>query len=272
MSATTDDVFAAATTEAAALVADAKEPEPKSADSAPAVTNPDEDTTKVLDPVQKRIDELTRRRYDAERRADQIAADRDEWRDRAMRVEKPAAPVEEPAAADDDKTLADFGYDEVKYKAHLRAIARAEGAKAAEGVFSQKQTQEARTQTVVAHRSRETSFAKNVPDYFEVAHHAPITDSMAEIVMESDQSAALAYYLGKNPEVAISISRLPERQQARELGRIEASKLSDVPKPPQVSGAPPPAPKLAPSNSQVEKDPKDWTDTDFAKWRQKHSK
>jgi hypothetical protein len=107
MSATTDDVFAAATTEAAALVADAKEPEPKSADSAPAVTNPDEDTTKVLDPVQKRIDELTRRRYDAERRAEQVAADRDEWRDRALRVEKPAAPAEEPATAD-DKTLADF--------------------------------------------------------------------------------------------------------------------------------------------------------------------
>jgi hypothetical protein len=95
---------------------------------------------------------------------------------------------------------------------------------------------------------------------------------MAELVMESENSAALAYYLGKNPEVAAKISRFTRFQQARELGRIEASKLSDVPKPPQVSGAPPPAPKIAPSNAQVDKDPKDWTDNDFAKWRQKHSK
>jgi hypothetical protein len=270
MSATTDDVFAAATTEAAAVVADANQPEPRSAESAPAVTNPDEDTTKVLDPVQKRIDELTRRRYDAERRAEQVAADRDEWRDRALRVEKPVAPAEEPATA--GKTLADFAYDEAKYQAHLFKLAEERAVKAAEGVLTQKQTQEARTNLVIAHKGREASFAKNVPDYFEVAHYAPVSNSMAEIIMESDQSAALAYFLGKNPEVALSISRLSPIQQARELGRIEASKLSDVPKPPQVSGAPPPAPKIAPSNSQVEKDPKDWTDNDFDKWRKKHSK
>lgn len=264
-------MFAAATTEAAAQVADAKEPvEPKSADSAPAVTDADEDTTKVLDPVQKRIDELTRRRYDAERRAEQVAADRDEWRDRALRVEKPVAPAEEPATA--GKTLADFAYDESKYQAHLFKLAEERAVKAAEGVLTQKQTQEARTNLVVAHKGREAAFAKNVSDYFEVAHYAPVSDSMAEIIMESDQSAALAYYLGKNPEVALTISRLSPIQQARELGRIEASKLSDVPKPPQVSGAPPPAPKIAPSNASVDKDPKDWTDKDFAKWREKHMK
>lgn len=186
-----------------------------------------------------------------------------------MRAEKPPAPVEEPATA--GKTLADFGYDESKYAAHLREMARAEAVKAAEGVLSQKQTQEARTATVVAHRSREAAFAKNVPDYFEVAHHAPVTDSMAEIVMASKNSAALAYHLGKNPEVAIEIARLPERQQTWELALLSA-KLSDVPKPPQVSGAPPPAPKIAPSNSAVDKDPKDWTPKEFDAWRRKHSK
>lgn len=260
-----EEVDVAATTAAAPPVADANGTEPpKSAESAPAVTNPDEDTTKVLDPVQKRIDELTRRRYDAERRADQIAADRDEWRDRAMRVERPAAPAEEPATAG-KKKLADFGYDEDKYDEYLRERAEALAVKAAEGVLTKKQTQEARAQTVVAHRAREATFAKNVADYFEVAHYAPITESMAEIVMESDHSAALAYHLGKNPEVAAKIAQLPPLQQARELGRIEA-KLSDVPKPPQVSGAPPPAPKIAASDARVEKDPKDMTDAEFSKW------
>lgn len=268
MSATTDDVFAAATTEAAAVVADAKQPEPKSAESAPAVTNPDEDTTKVLDPVQKRIDELTRKRYDAERRAEQVAADRDEWRDRALRVERPA-PAEEPATA--GKTLADFAYDEAKYQAHLFQQAEARAVQAAQRVLQSQQQTATTSQRDAEFGEREATFSKDLPDYFEVTRGSvPITNEMADVIKSSEMGPALAYHLGKNPQIAAKIARLPPLVGALEMGRILA-KLSDVPKPPQVSGAPPPAPKIAPSNAQVEKDPKDWTDADFAKWRKKHS-
>jgi len=239
MSATADDV--AATTAQAPPVADANEELTQGADSAPAVTNPDEDTTKVLDPVQKRIDELTRRRYDAER-------ERDYWREHAQRAQPPkqeAPPVETPPAV--SKTLADFAYDESKYQDYLFKQAEARAVAAAEKVLTQKQTETARVQTVTAHREREAEFAKKVPDYFEVAHYAPITDSMAEIIMDSDISAELAYHLGKNRQVALNLSRLSPLQQAREIGRIEA-KLAAKPKPPAISDAPPPAPKLAGNN------------------------
>jgi len=237
MSATADDV--AATTATAPQVADANEPEPtQGAESAPAVTNPDEDTSKVLDPVQKRIDELTRRRYDAER-------ERDYWREHAQRVQEPKPEPKPPAEAPQDvgKTLADFAYDESKYQAYLFKQAESRAVAAAEAVLSKKQTETARFQTVTAHKERESEFAKKVPDYFEVAHYAPITESMAEIIMESDNSAELAYHLGKNRQVALNLSRLPPLQQAREIGRLEA-KLAGKPTPAQVSGAPPPAPRL----------------------------
>src|SRR6185369_2469317 len=237
MSATADDV--AATTATAPQVADANEPEPtQGAESAPAVTNPDEDTSKVLDPVQKRIDELTRRRYDAER-------ERDYWREHAQRVQEPKPEPKPPAEAPQDvgKTLADFAYDESKYQAYLFKQAESRAVAAAEAVLSKKQTETARFQTVTAHKERESEFAKKVPDYFEVAHYAPITESMAEIIMESDNSAELAYPLGKNSQVALNLSRLPPLQQAREIGRLEA-KLAGKPTPAQVSGAPPPAPRL----------------------------
>lgn len=271
MSATTDDVFAAATTEAAAQVADAKEPvEPKSAESAPAVTNPDEETTEVLTPVQKRIDELTRKRYDAERVADQVRADRDEWRDRAMRAEKPPAPAEEPATA--GKTLADFAYDEAAYRAHVLAEARREATQATRTVLTEERQAQTTAQRDAEFAEREAEFAKTVPDYFEVTRgNVPITKEMAETIKASDVGPALANYLGRNLQIAAKISRMPPLLGALEMGRI-AAKLSDVPKPPQVSGAPPPAPKIAPSNAQVDKDPKDWTDKDFAAWRKKHSK
>jgi hypothetical protein len=280
MVATTEDVFAAATTEAAAQVADAKEPvEPKSAESAPAVTDTDEETIKVLDPVQKRIDELTRRRYDAERRADaaeQRAADRDEWRDRAMQQQhKPAPVVEEPAAV--SKTLADFGYDEVAYKAHVLAEAR----QVATNATKQTLTQEREAISAAEHdeifADRETEFAKKVPDYFEIARKPPnqggpsITNEMAAVIKASEVGPAIANYLGRNVPISRQIARLPPLMAAMEMGKI-AAKLSNVPTPPQVSGAPPPAPKITPSNAQVDKDPKDWTDKDFAKWREKHMK
>jgi hypothetical protein len=241
MSATADDV--AATTANAPPVADANETELKQgADSAPAVTNADEETTKVLDPVQKRIDELTRKRYEAQR-------DAEYWRQQALNAQRPPEPQtpkpQEPTPA--GKKLADFGYDEEKYQDYLFEQAEARAVKAAESVLTRKQTEDQRFHTVTAHREREAEFAKKVPDYFEVAHYAPISQSMAEIVMDSDQSAELAYHLGKNPQVAAKIARLPALQQARELGRIEA-KLAEKPKPPVISDAPPPAPKLAGNN------------------------
>lgn len=235
MGAEANDV--AATTAAAAEVPDGNQELTQSAESAPAVTNADEETTKVLDPVQKRIDELTRRRYDAER-------DRDYWREQAQRAPRPEPPVQAPAEpAEPGKTLADFSYDESKYQDYLFRQAETRAVKAAEKVLSQKQTESARFQAFSAHQEREAAFAKKAPDYFEVAHYAPITDSMAEIVMESDKSADLAYYLGKNRQVALNISRLPPLQQAREIGKLEA-KLAEKPTPAQVSGAPPPAPRL----------------------------
>jgi hypothetical protein len=253
-----EEVDVAATTAAATQVPDGNEQEPtRSAESAPAVTDTDE-ANEVLSPVQKRIDELTRKRYEAQR-------DAEYWREQALRAQpKPELPKpEEPPPA--GKKLADFGYDEDKYQDYLFQQAEARAVKAAESVLTRKQTETARVQTISAHKEREAEFAKKVPDYFEVAHYAPITDSMAEIVMELDQSAELAYHLGKNPKVAAQIARLPERQQALELGKIVA-KLSDVPKPPQVSGAPPPAPKIAAANGRVDKDPADMTDAEFSKW------
>jgi hypothetical protein len=238
-----ENVDVAATTEATTPVADANEPvEPKSAESAPAVTNADEDTTKVLDPVQKRIDELTRKRHEAQR-------DAEYWREQALRAQPKPEPVKpEPEAKPAGKKLADFGYDEEKYQDYLFEQAEGRAAKAAEAVLQKRQTDDARVHTITAHKAREAKFAKDMPDYFEVAHNAPITQSMAEIVMESDQSAALAYHLGKNPDVAARIAQLPERTQARELGRLEA-KLASAPVVPTVSQAPPPAPRLGGSDA-----------------------
>ena len=236
-----ENVEVAATIAEAPPVADANEPEPtQGAESAPAAPESVEEPEALTEKVRSRFDELTRKRRDAER-------DAEYWRAQALRAQpapEPVAPkpAEPPPAG---KKLADFGYDEEKFQDYLFEQAEARAVKAAESVLTRKQTETARFQAISAHKEREAEFAKKVPDYFEIAHYAPITDSMAEIVMESDQSAELAYYLGlpANRQVALKIGQLPPLAQAREIGRLEA-KVAEKPKPPTVSAAPPPAPRL----------------------------
>jgi hypothetical protein len=95
--------------------------------------------------------------------------------------------------------------------------------------------------------------------------------------MQAENGPELAYHLGKNKDIALSLSDLPRDVAAFELGRIDA-KLSaeratkkaalDAAKAAKaVTTAPPPAPKLDGSNAQVGKDPTQMTDKEFAKWR-----
>jgi hypothetical protein len=162
----------------------------------------------------KRIDELTRLRRDAER-------DRDYWREFAMR----STPKDEPKAPGETAPT-ELAREEV------RRLLAEERLKAAE---------EARTKSFQA---REREFSKTVEDYAEVAHYAPISREVAELVKELDGGPEVAYYLGKNPDVAERISGLSERAAAIELGRLEvrlaAEREKVKAKPVTKAPAPPP--------------------------------
>lgn len=256
----------AATNASEAPPPDGTEQPTQGAESAPAASDAGE-TEKPSDGFTKRIDELTRSYRETERSLRAVERDRDYMREELSRLRRPEpAPEDTPNVG---KTLADFAYDESKYQAHLSAEVRKEAAKAAREELTREQQSQTKMERIASHQEREAVFAKDLPDYFEIAHYAPINETMADVIMDSENGPAIAYYLGKNPRVAASIARLPQLQMAREIGRIEATKLADKPKAPQVSSAPPPAPKLAAGESRVEKDPKDMTDAEFAKWRKK---
>lgn len=260
----------AATNASEAPPPDGTEQPTQGAESAPAASDAGE-TPKPSDGFTKRIDELTRSFRDAERAARAAERDRDYWREHAQRL----PPQPQPAAEESPsvgKSLADFAYDESKYQAYMSGEVRKEAARAAREELTREQQSQTKMERVASHQEREAEFAKDLPDYFEIAHYAPINETMADVIMESENGPAIAYYLGKNPRVAASIARLSPLQMAREIGRIEATKLAEKPKPPQVSSAPPPAPKLSAGDSKVEKDPKEMTDKEFDAWRKKHMK
>lgn len=181
--------------------------------------------------VGKRIDELTREKYDAQR-------ERDYWREQATRGnQQQAQPVKE--ADSTEPTLEGCEFDVQKYNAAWYEWKRGQERKA--------ESQQKREQKL---QESAQGFAQNNPDYFEVISnpYLRISQDMVDVIADTDNPAALAYYLGKNPQEAERISAMNLAGVARAIGRIEAE-LSAPPPPRQitpktVTKAPPPVTTL----------------------------
>jgi hypothetical protein len=180
--------------------------------------------------VGKRIDELTKARYDAER-------ERDHWRELAMRQQQPppGQPQPAPAAAQaetGEPTLESCDFDQAKFTREWYAWRRAEDQKA-----------ESAQKRQAAFQERVTAFRAEHPDYDAVTGNPalPITQAMADVILETEDPPAVAYFLGQNPSEAAAIAQMTPVQIARAIGRLEA-KLSA---PPAASEAAPrqPVPK-----------------------------
>jgi len=201
-----------------------------------------------------------------------LERDRDHWREMAIRQQTPPpAPVTEPEPQ--AKTLADFQYDEGKYQQYLFSTAETRAVAAAERKLSERAQQDNQHRRNQSFKTLETKFAAKQADYYEVtrSEDLPISLAMAEAIAESEDGPALAYHLGKNPEIAADIANLSPFAAARELGRIEERLIAEreKAKATAVSKAPPPPPKVEGLNPQVDKDPSNMTDKEFKKWREK---
>jgi len=223
------------------------EPEPMETDveavdgeESEAESPPAEETEQKPDPFQERIDKLTKRFRETERDLDAVARERDDLKRRLDELDK-------PRAEETPKTLADFEYDEAKYQQYVWSEAERRAEVAAERVaqgFTSKMEQQRR---VDAYKQREQSFAKTVEDYDLVVgdRYLPISPVMAEEIRGSDIGPEMAYYLGKHPEVASEISRLPPQAAIRKMVTLEGTLLAEKSKAKgnKVSNAPPPPSK-----------------------------
>ena len=127
--------------------------------------------------------------------------------------------------------------------------------------------------------ARADEFRKGAEDYNEVAMtpemvHFYRTDgkNLVEIIEGSPKGPEIAYYLGENPEVAISLSRMSSLAAAREIGAIE-SKMSKTPAKKNVSKAPTPInPTAAAGSATLEVEPEKLTHKEWLEWRRKNKK
>jgi len=203
---------------------------------------------------QKRIDEVTAKKYEAEREAAY-------WRG----IAEGRIPQEQPrqeATQPPDRWEDPEGYDQwLVDQATQRAIQQ----------FEQKTQHQT---TLRSYEERAAKVRESKPDYDSVVNNPNlrITPLMANVIRTREAGAEVAYHLGKNPQEADRISRLPDELQAAELGVLEA-RLTAAPAPQQRRDAPPPPPKTVGGLSAgINKDPADMSMAEYARWMETRDK
>ena len=208
--------------------------------------------------VQRRIDRLTKARYEAEAQNKMLA-------ERLQALERSSKPQQPPGAP----KIEDFqDFDAyVAAKAEWVADQKINKALSERDSRSQAERDQIESGKVVESWNQKLQKAsKDIPDLTEAIESSdvPMTQVMGRAIMESDVGPQLAYYLATHPDEAEDIAALGPLATVRALGRIE-ERLS-VKKPAKPSGAPAP---ITPSGqkAQASKDPANMDYDDFVKFR-----
>jgi hypothetical protein len=214
--------------------------------------------------VQKRINELTRAKYEALREKERLEQE----------LENERKKHEAPQPASTAKpTLEDFDHDEGQYYEALTEWKVNEALKARETREAEQKRQASdkqRQDAIVEHATQTIGHGRtNFEDFDEaIAPIVPLlnTYDMAESLMDMEKPEAVVYYLGKNPEEADAIARMTPTKRAVALGKIEV-KLGQVPGK-KVSNAPPPV-KPVGGKSAAQVDISKMSGDEYREWRKK---
>jgi len=158
-------------------------------------------------------------------------------------------------------------YGEVDKKAYSEAIQNYED-KVYDWRESQKMQSNSERQAQIDHDAKVEAFkeaseitAAKYPDYYEMINKEVFSSTLQAALLES-QDTELAYYLGKNENIAKKISGMNPNEMQRELGRLEI-KISGLGK--QPSNAPDPISPVGSSEGAHKKDPSKMTDEEWFK-------
>lgn len=224
---------------------------------------------KVPKGVQKRIDEITRQKYEFQRELERERAER-----AALKLELERAQANKPA--EELKTLQNGAPDPNKYPAgrydpdYWEAIAEY---KASAQLEQHKQTiaiQEKQRYIVAMEQKARDNHADYDVVVTDVMRH-PVSQQQwfRDVLLDSDSPTEITYFLGKNQEELNKISQMSPTQAMRYIGRIE-EKLESPPATPAkpVTAAPSPITPLGSARSSTaSKDPEKMTMEEYAKWR-----
>ena len=215
-----------------------------------------EEKAEVVEPprkksAQERIDELTRKRREAER-------DAEYWKAKATQQEAPKA--EKPSGR---PTLDQFETHEEFVSAVVDWTLKQ---KETESQAARAEREEA--EALASYQKRANKLRAEHDDYDELVESTPFTPYMRKTIANSDNGPAVAYYLGQNREIAESLCNLSPDRQIYELGKLE-TKILLAKETKKVTAAPKPISPVGMGGGKKEKSPDEMTDEEYWEWDKK---
>ena len=198
--------------------------------------------------VQKRINKLTREKYEAQNRAKELE---DKYKSLEERLNNLDTPPAEPNYNDyetEESYKQAFRDYVLKTEQHSN---RVNEAKAAENLRLEEQ-QKIAAQRVQDFSNRARNEANRYEGYWEAVQDPAfevivntMNPDVVALIQESEKSTGLSYHLATNLEIADQLANMPIATAARELLKLENS--LDLPQAKQVSNAPDPTEPLGSS-------------------------
>ena len=177
----------------------------------------------VKQTAQERINEITRKRREAEREVERLK------QELAKKEQAPVIPTDRPRLENFDTQEA---YEDALFNWR-------DNHKRNETLAEQKQREEA--EALAKYRANAEKVRSVYEDFDEVVEQPIYSTTMREVLLNSDEGPMVSYFLGRPENQAITdkIRSLPERLQVYELGKLEA-KLVLAQKTKKPTGAPAP--------------------------------
>ena len=209
------------------VLAESAEAEPELEPAAEDKDAPENDTkSDKPNKLEKRFSEMTRKQKDAEDRASREA-------DRADALERKLKALEAPQVqkADDDLVPPnrDNYSDPFKYAEDLAKFSAKNAVREHKALQEFEKAQEARLKVINAWDKQLENAKVEMPDFEELllSTDAEISNSVRDMIIESDIGAKILYHLAENPELSEKLNSMSESKAAKEIGRLEA-KLETV--------------------------------------------
>lgn len=215
--------------------------------------------------VQKRIDELTREKYE-------LAA-KLEAQERLLRERQEALTQREHA--DTRPTLEQFGYDEAAYSNALQEWMTAGYQRQQEAYQQQQRLVQQQAAQMQFERDMQTKLAKAQEKYpdFNEAINSPglpqlgsVNPAAFQAIVNSDSMADVAMHLARNPDAAHKLAGLDPVNAIKEVARLEVMLSRPAPNP-----KPQPPSKVVGRND-VGVSPEEMTPDEYRQWRQANRK
>ena len=213
---------------------------------------------------QKRINEITRARREAEREAQDARRQAEYYKEMAENNIKHAPKEKEGINVEDFDNYDDYVAALVAERAEKVVDARL---RSLDEEDAQAVAQEQHDAVIAQWQERESEFAEKFPDYYEVVGSADdiqVNEATAYAILESERGPEITRHLALNPDLADKLFNMSPVSAARAIGRLEVELETVV-----GSRAPAPLKKLRGSSGNVQKHPDDMTLQEYEAYRRK---